>query len=460
MSKKFSVDSRIVISGLLSAIAFSALMFVIPLQEKWSQLYRVPFFELPLRGLLIALLLFALLPLVYLFRKRGTINWQKNSRLIWIFTVTFCGIFILLPVLGSEDIFLYIAQGRLAAVWNHNPYLVAPGQVPQDMIYPFVYSVWRSWPAVYGPFWLLIESFLAGLLPQLGVSSQVMIFRIFMAVAHIMTVILLQKFLRKKQIENYQVYTLLYAWNPLILFEVVNNAHNEGVIVLLLLASLLFLHNKKYATSAAVLTLAGLIKYSFLLLLPFWFLAVWRRSHSWKDLIRSLACAALVTLLLFLPWWAGADTFQGFLLHSSFVNILNAPFFLDIVAISALLLGYERETSVELAQFITRTLFIFSYILIILWQYFKKWPLSSALTALLAIILLFLTPNIHPWYYLWFLPLLLLQKKLPWFWLLTVLGISNYLFVGFINAMLLVLGCSILLSFLYLQPFSSVKKKQ
>ncbi|MCA1645927.1 MAG: hypothetical protein LC797_10850, partial [Chloroflexi bacterium] len=58
-----------------------------------------------------------------------------------------------LPGLFSQDVFSYIAYGRLAAVHDLNPYVWPPSAI-KDAVLPWVADVWRGYAAPYGPVWL------------------------------------------------------------------------------------------------------------------------------------------------------------------------------------------------------------------------------------------------------------------------------------------------------------------
>ena len=69
---------------------------------------------------------------------------------------------------------------------------------------------------------------------------------------------------------------LAFAWNPLVLFEVAVNAHNDVWAGLLVLLGVLFWEMRRLLWMLAALTLAALIKLPVAPLLPLFFLAAWR----------------------------------------------------------------------------------------------------------------------------------------------------------------------------------------
>src|SRR5437763_5580293 len=55
--------------------------------------------------------------------------------------------------LNSRDLFHYILEGRILGSHASNPFLLPPAAFPNDPLY--VYSNWRTYPAPYGPLWVL-----------------------------------------------------------------------------------------------------------------------------------------------------------------------------------------------------------------------------------------------------------------------------------------------------------------
>ena len=67
---------------------------------------------------------------------------------------------------------------------------------------------------------------------------------------------------------------LLFLWNPFVLIEGVQNAHNDLFILLFILASLYFIVVKRYVAAIGMLTLGFLFKFSPALLLPIPFMLI------------------------------------------------------------------------------------------------------------------------------------------------------------------------------------------
>ena len=59
----------------------------------------------------------------------------------------------LLPGLYSTDVFSYVMYGRIAAVYEGNPYVAPPSRFEADGFVGWVFPFWRDQPSVYGPLW-------------------------------------------------------------------------------------------------------------------------------------------------------------------------------------------------------------------------------------------------------------------------------------------------------------------
>ena len=82
------------------------------------------------------------------------------------------------PGLFSQDIFSYIAYGRLAAIYDLNPYVWPPSAIPRDAVLPWVAEVWRTYAAPYGPVWLDVQWLLARAIGSDSIVDQALAYRL------------------------------------------------------------------------------------------------------------------------------------------------------------------------------------------------------------------------------------------------------------------------------------------
>src|SRR5439155_3748433 len=125
--------------------------------------------------------------------------------------------------------------------------------------------------------------------------------------------------LRRWQPERALWGTMVYAWNPLVTLEALQNAHNDVVAALPALGAVWFALRGRVRWTFLLLAVAALLKPLALLLGPFLLVALLRNPRSTASGVASgLAAAAALTALGYLPFWAGLDTFQGLLRYHLF----------------------------------------------------------------------------------------------------------------------------------------------
>src|SRR5207253_753061 len=178
--------------------------------------------------------------------------------------VVFQATLLFLPGLFSQDVFSYIAYGRIAAVYDLNPYIWPPS-VLRDPVVPWVAEVWRTYAAPYGPLWVGAQWLIERATSGFSVADQALVYR---AIANVLLLgnlgmawQLLGRVVPLNPIQRTTAFAAL-AWNPLVLFEIAGNAHNDALMVSFsLLALLLFGRSSRGVTSSAAFALATLVKY-------------------------------------------------------------------------------------------------------------------------------------------------------------------------------------------------------
>lgn len=211
---------------------------------------------------------------------------------------------LLVPPLFTTDIFSYAMFGRLAGVYNLNPYLASALAAARDPLLPYLY--WRSIPTPYGPLWTLL-SWLMARGAHATPLELVLRFKLLALAAVLVDGWLIYRIVACCWPARAGWAYLAFAWNPLVLVEGVILGHNDVVILALLLASALLLQRRPTA-AALGLVASALIKYSTLPLVGVT-LARYRQHASWSHRLRALVPAALAGLALvvacYLPFWVG-----------------------------------------------------------------------------------------------------------------------------------------------------------
>jgi alpha-1,6-mannosyltransferase len=239
-----------------------------------------------------------------------------QPRLVWIAITALVALFALAPPLLSQDVFSYIASGRLAARHGLNPYVAVPARQPSDAVFPFV--GWRTSPDAYGPLFTFVVYPLgllrvAAAMWTLKVMSALSVLGLTGLTAHVATA----------RGVNPQRAAAMVALNPLVLVHVVGGAHNDSLLILALMGSVALLVSGRQVSGAAALALAVGLKLSGLFAAPFALVGSRRRVHLAVALVAALAAVGCVAFAAFGPHVLTAERLVG--QHESLTNHYSVP---------------------------------------------------------------------------------------------------------------------------------------
>jgi hypothetical protein len=245
---------------------------------------------------------------------------------------------------GAADIFDQIFRARLFAHYHLNPFTTVPNSILNDPLQDYV--AWKGDPSPYGPAWELLSggtSFLAGG----DLWRNLVLFKLLVIVAYGISIALTYGILRATRPDWALRGTLFFAWNPLVIFEVAGNGHNDAVVVMFMLAGVYaFVLARRYFIIPALMA-AALAKFVPVLLIPvaaaalwrdryrFWILdfgfrneqaqggqskiqnpqapvPVRRKSLTWFDSLSTLAISSVAALglaaVMYAPFWEGSKS--------------------------------------------------------------------------------------------------------------------------------------------------------
>jgi len=232
----------------------------------------------------------------------GTRRWLA---IILGFSALFAATLVIMYPIGATDIFDYVFYSRILVHYGQNPLAVPPINFRSD---PFFYNVvWYKTPSPYGPLWLLLTvpgSWLAGddlAMNLLMMNALPAIF--FLASAGVIALIL-----KQSDPAHLLAGTLLFAWNPLVLFESAGNGHNGIIMMFFVLLAIYLLVRRQWLWVLPALVASVLIKYiSAILILPF-LIYCWRSQVGLKNKIRYLlltsAISAAMAAVIVIPFFS------------------------------------------------------------------------------------------------------------------------------------------------------------
>jgi hypothetical protein len=245
--------------------------------------------------------LYALYALGYWLVARG----KGRMALIFGAGVLFCAELTWAYPATAVDVFGYVAHGRLLAQHHVNPFVVPPAEFAGDVIVP--YLAFPAEPSQYGPIWVLLGGALATL-SQGDLLTEVLLYKVVAALAHIAGAVLVFQIARRlgAHRDRARASAYLYLWNPLLLWEMVGNAHNDGVMMLFgLVAAWLFVVGVDLLVLPAVVA-GALVKVPIVVIAPLFFISALRRS--WARAVESALLALALGAVIYRPFWEGLDT--------------------------------------------------------------------------------------------------------------------------------------------------------
>ncbi|MBV9171464.1 MAG: DUF2029 domain-containing protein [Chloroflexi bacterium] len=248
-----------------------------------------------------------------------------------LFELLFQVTLFLSPGLFTTDIFSYVMYGHISAVYNLNPYIYPPNYFPGNPMLNWIHPIWWDQPSVYGPLWTNLAWVLAHLMDplngltvtlddgevlQVGLMDQVFVYKLAMNVVQLINLALLWwllgRLMPQRPRARLTAFTM-FAWNPLMLFDTAGNAHNDALMVTLLLLGVVPLTlqrrvtNVGWAVGTFFVGLSALIKYTTCIVGLFYVVPWVRRLATWPSRIGWIGGTGLViaatAAILFVPWW-------------------------------------------------------------------------------------------------------------------------------------------------------------
>jgi alpha-1,6-mannosyltransferase len=350
---------------------------------------------------------------------------------ILAFEVVYQVTLFLMPGVFTTDIFSYVMYGHIAGVYGLNPYVYPPSYFPNNELLNWIHPIWHDQPSVYGPLWTALSAPFGVLIEPLSLLDRVLAYKLLMNGVHVVNLALvwwlLGRFFDTSPRARLTAFTV-FAWNPLMLFDVPGSAHNDGLMVTLLLLGVVPLvltrarpGNVGWLLGVVSVGLSALIKYTTAIVGLFYVVPWARQLPSWRARFVWLGGAgvlvAAITYVLFRPWLQLPEVLSPILdaaggkLYSNSVPDLAALTIADQVLDPQQLNPIEtRELARFWAKVVTRALFV----LYLAWEVRGLWRLSptagrqAVVQAVIAasvraflVLLLMVLMWILEWYYTW-----------------------------------------------------------
>ena len=310
------------------------------------------------------------------------------------------------PPLFSRDAYSYYVQGRVFGA-GYDPTTTGINVIPgwfEDGADP----MWIESPTPYGPSFLLIERAVANFVHP-NAYFGALLFRLVAVAGVVLIALYLPRLARLHGIDPARA-LWLGVLNPVVLMHFIAGAHNDALMVGLLVTGVTLAAERHGVWGTIAVSLGATVKPISLLVLPFVGLLWAGRDGSWPIRTRAWVLTALVTVCTIAPvlLLAGAgsgvlratfSTPSGVLTWLSPSTVIGKP-----LGLLATWLGWTDDPATALG--IVRLIGTAAALVIIAWLIFRpgdRSPVRGAALALAVIVLL--GPVVQPWYLLWFLPL-------------------------------------------------------
>ena len=329
-----------------------------------------------------------------------SISAELPWRLVLAVTALILMVLVFLPPLYATDVFYYAISGQISGGFHANPYLQPPASFPNSPLLPFNY--WIDITTPYGPVWTLIAAAMA-FLASADPFWTTILFKTLGALAVLVGAFFIYTVLKNTRPKTAAKGTLLFLWNPVVLLEGIGNAHNDILITALVLVAAWMLMSRKRVLGFIALLLATWVKYLTAPLAAF-DLLVRLRSRRWKEFAILLVLGAVLTLMLWLPFWTGFGTLSSLVAEST--RGLSGPIPFTLALLSRFL-PFLQPALPALALTITVAALFAAVFWGIkhIWGMWRAGPAYSPLAEVtawgtIAALIPLLLPRAHPWFLL------------------------------------------------------------
>jgi predicted DNA-binding transcriptional regulator AlpA len=292
----------------------------------------------------------------------------------------------------STDAYRHLWDGRVQTA-GINPYLYAPEAealwpLRDDAVYRWINR--KEFPTVYPAGAQLVLWSLA----ELGVTTLTR-FKTFLLLADLGSLVLLLQLLDHYQVNRLRI--LLYAWNPLTVFESAHAGHLEAVTVFFILAALLLFVKQRVNLAFASLALATSLK-----LYPALLAAVLARGQ----VVRCILIFTTVLLGTYVPYLDAGKKIIGFL-----PVYFSEPDEITNIGLPSLLFTILHPVQ---AGWVLRLMVL----VVAVWLFVRRGEGALSLLRqvylLMSVHTLLLYPALYPWYLCWLIPLLCFFPSPGW----------------------------------------------
>lgn len=396
---KKSFDSRAVFAAIVGLASVSAAIYginfkIFDLVPVFSGLFRIQLYVIMF--LFLSVLYFIAVFLVIKFMDRSDPLWKLTGIIIFFFAIIFRLCLVPSdPSVLSRDMYRYIWDGRVQQD-GINPYRYPPQadeleHLRENQIYPKINR--KDYPTLYPAGAQIFFRLFYAL-----VGSSVTAYKGIMVFFDIVTLLVLTALLRAYDFNASRI--IVYAWNPLVIFEIAYSGHLEGLTVFLMVTALYLytIHQKTPATM--MLALSAAVK-----LYPALLLAAFLNRGT---RIKGITTFSATIIFLYLPFWGAGGKISGFL-----PVYLKNPYESFNLGLKNLLMRLIPS----LDYYLLSLVFIIALAgagLLILLKEKKDLDVMRYAFILVGLLMILMPASLHPWYVVLIVPFLAIYPNPAW----------------------------------------------
>jgi hypothetical protein len=318
-----------------------------------------------------------------------------------------------MPGLYTTDIFSYVMYSHIAGPIGANPYTSMPSWFPEVRIFTWIHPLWQNAPSIYGPAWIDLTLPLARAVARSTDVDKVLAYKALVNVGHLCSVGVLAYVVHRLRPGHELEAVVMYAWNPLILFEFGGNGHNDAVMVAVMLLGLALYVSEVRWLGIVTMAVSLLLKMTSLFLLPFYAMTWARDQKTWPRFfgvgILATLTVPVVIVAFYWPWWNGIETI------GPIINWSQGPMYNNYVP-DILAYDLARRDLTNMATPLDpmavlegwrNTIKSVARVILLVWFAVELWRVRGALgmigagARVMLVFLVVVNTWVLPWYYSW-----------------------------------------------------------
>lgn len=224
---------------------------------------------------------------LYLLHSAETMT-KSTLRQLGIFIVLIGVIYAVAYPANSYDLFNYITTAKVSYTYMENPYVVMPIEFIGEPYLAFTRAANKV--ALYGPVWILLTA-----IPHaLGVGNiwtTILAFKLINVVFYL--IFLFCIFRITSSVKN----VIFFAFNPLVVLEVLLSGHNDIYMMLFSLIGMYFWWHCRKISGFLLFFISWFVKGMTIIFFPLFFM----RDRSWEQILRAAYWIAIFVFFIFAP---------------------------------------------------------------------------------------------------------------------------------------------------------------